>query len=176
MKTGFTDLDAKTGSTAKRNDNAPFKRVELRAHTKMSAMDGVVSARNLVKRAAEWGHTAIAITDSDVVQAFPEAYRESWNKNIKIIFGAQVKLRREGINYTAALLAKNAIGLKNLYKLISLSHTEYLSEKTKTPYIPTDVLAEHREGLIVGSGCSGGDVYNAIHCGDSEADAADIAK
>ncbi|HWP51315.1 MAG TPA: exonuclease domain-containing protein, partial [Clostridia bacterium] len=77
-----------------RQDTSEFKRVELHAHTKMSAMDGIVSATDLVTAAANFGHPAIAITDHGVVQAYPDAAAAAQKmtksgKPIKILYGVE---------------------------------------------------------------------------------------
>ncbi|AVX20726.1 DNA polymerase-3 subunit alpha [Carboxydocella sporoproducens DSM 16521] len=79
-----------------RQDQATEKRIELHAHTKMSAMDGVASAADLVKTAARWGHAAIAITDHGVVQAFPEAAEAAGKYGIKVIYGLEGYLIDDG--------------------------------------------------------------------------------
>ena len=73
-----------------RTDDAEVKRVELHMHTQMSSMDGVSSAKDLINRAAKWGHTAIALTDHGVVQAYPDAMKaSSLNEKIKILYGVE---------------------------------------------------------------------------------------
>lgn len=80
-----------------RKDNALEKRVELHAHTTMSAMDGFCQASQLVKRAKEWGHKAIAITDHGVVQAFPEAYETAKKLGIKVLYGVEGYYVNDGV-------------------------------------------------------------------------------
>jgi DNA polymerase-3 subunit alpha (Gram-positive type) len=70
-------------------DTAKERRVELHMHSQMSSMDGVSSVKQLVKRAAQWGHRAVAITDHGVVQAYPDAYEASKKNNIKVIYGIE---------------------------------------------------------------------------------------
>lgn len=79
-----------------KEDLAQDKRIELHLHTKMSAMDAVVDVEAIIKRAADWGHPAIAITDHGVVQAFPDAYRAGQKYGIKIIYGMEAYLVDDG--------------------------------------------------------------------------------
>ena len=108
----------------KRMDNAEVKRVELHMHTQMSQMDGMTSAKDLIKRAMSWGMKSIAITDHGVVQAFPEAHKLLGrdNKDIKIIYGVEAYLvpdktpivnnpRKQEIDTTYCVLDLETTGL-----------------------------------------------------------------
>lgn len=61
--------------------------------------------------------------------------------------------------YHCTLLAQNDVGLKNLFKLVSISHLNYFY---RVPRIPRSVLQKHREGLLVGSGCDKGEVFESM--------------
>jgi len=159
-------------------------RVELHCHTKMSDNDGFNEAKDIVRKAALWGQPAVAITDHGVVQAFPDAAKEAAKqaksgRKIKVIYGVEGYLYpdedartsdgsidiKKNRTYHIIILAKNQTGLKNMYKLVSSSHIDYFYHR---PRIPRSVLQAHREGLILGSACEAGEVYQAIIRGASD--------
>ena len=108
----------------KRMDNAEEKRVELHMHTQMSQMDGITSAKDLIKRAMSWGMKSIAITDHGVVQAFPDAHKLLGrdNPDMKVIYGVEAYLvpdktpivanpKEQEINTTYCVLDLETTGL-----------------------------------------------------------------
>ena len=79
-----------------KTDDAKDKRVELHLHTQMSAMDSVVNVEEVVKKAANWGHKSLAVTDHGVVQAFPDAYEAGEEYGVKIIYGLEAYMVDDG--------------------------------------------------------------------------------
>nr|CAA88043.1 DNA polymerase III [Staphylococcus aureus] len=82
---------------ATKKDKAEEKRVEFHLHTAMSQMDGIPNIGAYVKQAADWGHPAIAVTDHNVVQAFPDAHAAAEKHGIKMIYGMEGMLVDDGV-------------------------------------------------------------------------------
>ncbi len=109
-------------------DDAPLKRVELHAHTMMSMMDSVVKTTDLVKHAIKLGHKAVAVTDHNVLQAYPDIYNATVKANkgkedqdkFKALYGAELN----------AVDVESNIVFKN--KEFSLFDQEYVVYDTET--------------------------------------------
>ena len=118
--------------TTKREDLSPVKRVELHCHTKMSDMDGVSETQDIVRRAHDWGHSAIAITDHGIAQAFPDAnhFIERLDKEdpFKILYGVE--------GYVVDDLTEIAVGagdetLDDIYVVFDIETTGFSAIKDK---------------------------------------------
>ncbi|MDD2518685.1 MAG: PolC-type DNA polymerase III [Bacilli bacterium] len=99
-------------------DTSETKRVELHAHTFMSQMDGLVEPSSLVKFAKSLGHKAVAVTDHNAAQAFPDIYNEmkSINKGLKegeepfkVLFGAELTMIDDQINIVVRPTSDNLL-------------------------------------------------------------------
>lgn len=87
-------------------DDEEERRVELHAHTMMSAMDGVIEGKNLVNHAIKLGHKAVAVTDHNCVQSFPDMYHavRDYNKGkegadrFKVLYGAEINVVNDDVD------------------------------------------------------------------------------
>ncbi|UYZ23641.1 PolC-type DNA polymerase III [Mesobacillus jeotgali] len=81
-------------------------------------------------------------------------YHDQLNDNM-----GQGKAFQRARPYHATLLAKNEVGMKNIFKLVSISHIDYFY---RVPRIPRSLLNKHREGILIGSGCDKGEVFEGM--------------
>lgn len=144
--------------------------VHLHNHSHYSVLDGAIPVDKMVKRAAELGMNAVALTDHGNMCGAIEFY-EAANKNgIKPIIGQEFymapgsrfsKETRSGedTNYHFLLVAKNEEGYKNLMRLSSIGYNEGFYYK---PRIDMESLEKHLGGLIAGSACLGGEIPQLI--------------
>ncbi len=115
-----------------RNDTSPEKRVELHCHTKMSDMDAVSSATDIIKQAYHFGMKALAITDHGVVQAFPEAHKALGGKggipkdaDFKVIYGMEGYLVDDMKNIVTGPLHGNILDDAVVFDVVTTGQSPY---------------------------------------------------
>ncbi len=141
----------------------------LHVHTQFSILDGASKIPELIGKAVNNGMKAVAITDHGNMFGVKLFHDESKKRNIKPIIGCEIYIaensrfeksgREDRSGYHLILLAKNKTGYQNLLKLVSLGYIEGFYYK---PRIDKELLFQHKEGLIVCSGCLGGEIPKAM--------------
>ncbi|MFM8861193.1 MAG: DNA polymerase III subunit alpha, partial [Acidimicrobiia bacterium] len=164
----------------------PDSFTHLHLHTEFSMLDGAARVAEVVAAAAADGQPAVGITDHGNMYGVLDFYKAAKDNGIKPIIGSELyqaydhrterPTRRGRIDdsggeaeggrkayYHLTALAENATGYRNL---IQLSSRAFLEGYYMKPKIDWELLEEHHEGLIVTSGCLGGQVLQALLQGD----------
>jgi DNA polymerase III subunit alpha len=156
--------------------------VHLHNHTHYSLLDGLQKVPAMLDAAKEMGMEAIAITDHGTLSGAVEFYKSAKDRNIKPIIGMEtyVANRRhtdkdpaqDKARFHLILLAMNNTGYQNLMRLSTIANLDGFYFK---PRIDKDLLKKYQEGLIVLSGCIGGELGELLR-NNQDKQALDIAR
>ena len=143
--------------------------VHLHNHSHYSLLDGLAKIDDLVDRAKELGLPALALTDHGNLYGAIEFYKKCQSAGIKPIVGVEAYVAArsrfdkeaniDSKRFHLTLLAKNAVGYKNLVKLVTKANLEGYYYK---PRIDKELMREHHEGVICLSGCMASELSRAI--------------
>lgn len=143
--------------------------VHLHVHTEYSLLDGSAKVGEIVKRAAEHGMSALAMTDHGVMYGIIDFYKAATDAGVKPILGCEVYVAatnhldkvhsKANFSYHLVLLAENDVGYHNLVKLVSCGHRDGFYYR---PRVDLELLARYSEGLIALSGCMSGAVAKVL--------------
>ena len=158
------------------NQTKPTDFVHLHNHTHYSLLDGLSKVNPLISRVKELGMASVAITDHGTMSGAIEFYKEANSAGIKPIIGMETYVAARGhldkdaakdkANYHLTLLAMNNNGYKNLMRLSSIANLDGFYYR---PRIDFELLTQYNEGLIVLSGCVGGEVADNLINGQDAA-------
>ncbi|MFQ6537298.1 MULTISPECIES: DNA polymerase III subunit alpha [Aphanothece] len=161
--------------------------VPLHNHSDYSLLDGASQLPAMVERAVALGMPALALTDHGVMYGAIELLKLCTKAGIKPIIGNEMYVINGSLDdpnppkkerrYHLVVLAKNAVGYRNLVKLTSLSHLRGMRGRGifARACIDKQLLRQHSEGLIVATACLGGEIPQAILRGRPEV-ARDVAR
>lgn len=163
-------------------------RIELHCHSVYSERDGVSSVKDIISVSYASGLSGMALTDHNSVVGYGEAMRYSRHlTDFQMIYGMEgiavddLDTDQMGIpgfikdapSYHVSFLIRNEIGKQNLFQLITMSNFQC---KGKQPVILWNEIEKHREGLLIGSACSSGQLYKSLLSGVAEEELLRIAK
>jgi DNA polymerase-3 subunit alpha len=153
--------------------------VHLHVHSEYSLLDGYAATGAIARRAADLGMDSIALTDHGVMYGIVEFHEAAKKAGIKPIIGVEAYMAVDSHTdrspnkrtpggkqaYHTLLLAKDYEGYQNLVKLTTRAHLDGFYYK---PRIDHDLLAQHKEGLIVTSACLAGEINEHLRNGQKE--------
>jgi len=157
------------------SDTTPPPFVHLRVHTEFSLVDGLVKIKPLVKRTAELGMAAVAMTDQSNLFGLVKFYSAALDAGVKPIAGCDLWIAGEEGEAPSrlTLLAQNEAGYLNLTELVSRSFTE--GQRDDRAVVDRDWLDGRTDGLIALSGGRDGDVVHALNAGHEDVADARVA-
>lgn len=148
--------------------------VHLHNHTQYSLLDGLTKVPALMDRVKALGMTSVAMTDHGTLSGAIEFYTTAINNEIKPIIGMETYVAARGhldkdpakdkLNYHLIVLAMNNQGYQNLMRLSTIANLDGFYYR---PRIDHDLLEKYNDGLIVLSGCIGGEVSDALRQGQT---------
>ena len=139
-------------------NSKPMRFVSLHHHTTFSYLDGYQLPEAHVRRVAELNMNALAITEHGNVSSHVKLEKAALERGIKPIFGCEIYTggvtpeTRTQSKYHLTVIAENEVGYRNLLQLVTKSYAEGFYYH---PTVSWEMLREHKEGLIVLSGCQG---------------------
>jgi DNA polymerase-3 subunit alpha len=146
--------------------------VHLHLHTEYSLLDGAIRIPELVRKVAEYGMPAVAISDHGALYGAIDFYNACRNVGVQPIIGCELYLaprrmrdrtRQDQTSYHLLLLARDETGYRNLLRLSTIAHLEGFYYK---PRVDKEVLRQYSQGLIATSSCLAGEIPDALLKGD----------
>ena len=164
--------------------------VHLHNHTEFSMLDGMAKVDMLAEEVVRQGMPAVGMTDHGNMFGSNAFYRRMVDAGVKPIIGIEAYMapesrfnkkrvlwgtpdqKRDDVSASGAylhqtMLAENATGLRNLFKLSSLA--SYEGQLGKWPRMDAELIAEHADGIIATTGCPSGDVQTRLRLGQYDA-------
>ena len=149
--------------------------IHLHTHSHYSLLDGLSKLEDLIELTKKFKMPAMALTDHGNMYGAIEFYKLAKKEGIKPIVGVEAYVANRGRKdkdpgidnkrYHLTLLAKNLQGYKNLIKLVTIANLEGYYYK---PRMDKEILRKYSDGIIVLSGCLGGELARALANKDEE--------